>query len=665
MATTMLGSLLVSLGLDSGEFKSGLTDAEKRLKATERQFKKLGKQISGIGKALTVGLTGPIAAVGTAFGMAANKMASESREIAKSAQVAGESFEAFQRQAHAASSVGIEFDKLGDIFKDVRDRVGDFAATGGGPMADFFENIAPKVGVTAKAFEGLSGKQALQLYFDSLKKANVSQEEMVFYLEAMASDATNLIPLLEKGGKAFDELGAKASIVSDEDRANLEKYNIAQEQMGQATKKLTIALVNSGVLEAITSLVEGFAKFTSQLAETNPGVLKAAVVIGGIAAAVGPVLVALGGLVSIAPALAAAFGAIKVAALGLMANPVILGFAAVVGGIYLAWKNWDKISAIVRNVYNGVKTWIVDKLGAIFGWVKGKIEGVKNAFRDMYIAVVGNSYVPDMVDEIGQHMRRLDNLMVAQAVSATKKTKDAFKQLRDDLRPLLAELFPQEALEAEYRAKQDVLEQGLRDGEISPQRFQEAMERAQAAYWGERAPGSKPEFNAEPLDKNLADGIAKAGAAIDVNLPKINTFARDLREGLGAAFDELGYQLQGVLVGAQSVMDGLRNLVSRMLSMSFEKLWGSLGASLKIPGFAEGTKFAPGGLALVGEKGPELVNLKRGSQVINNRDLTGLMAQRSAAPSQPVYMTVNTPNADSFRRSSSQITRELRRKLNG
>lgn len=35
-------------------------------------------------------------------------------------------------------------------------------------------------------------------------------------------------------------------------------------------------------------------------------------------------------------------------------------------------------------------------------------------------------------------------------------------------------------------------------------------------------------------------------------------------------------------------------------------------------GFASGTNFAPGGLALVGERGPELVNLPRGSQVIPN-----------------------------------------------
>ena len=37
---------------------------------------------------------------------------------------------------------------------------------------------------------------------------------------------------------------------------------------------------------------------------------------------------------------------------------------------------------------------------------------------------------------------------------------------------------------------------------------------------------------------------------------------------------------------------------------------------IPVPTFASGTPFAPGGLALVGEMGPELVNLPRGSQVI-------------------------------------------------
>ena len=49
----------------------------------------------------------------------------------------------------------------------------------------------------------------------------------------------------------------------------------------------------------------------------------------------------------------------------------------------------------------------------------------------------------------------------------------------------------------------------------------------------------------------------------------------------------------------------------------------ALGA-IKVPGFAMGTNNAPGGLALVGEKGPELVGLPRGSTVTPNHKLNSL-----------------------------------------
>jgi hypothetical protein len=41
-------------------------------------------------------------------------------------------------------------------------------------------------------------------------------------------------------------------------------------------------------------------------------------------------------------------------------------------------------------------------------------------------------------------------------------------------------------------------------------------------------------------------------------------------------------------------------------------------AKSAVSSFATGTRFAPGGMAMVGEAGPEFVNLPRGSQVINN-----------------------------------------------
>ncbi len=77
--------------------------------------------------------------------------------------------------------------------------------------------------------------------------------------------------------------------------------------------------------------------------------------------------------------------------------------------------------------------------------------------------------------------------------------------------------------------------------------------------------------------------------------------------------------------------ESLKNKLSLLLSGFGEGVWKSpfeglldiLGdvGGLLFPKYATGTDFHPGGLAIVGEKGPELVNLPRGSQVIPNPDL--------------------------------------------
>lgn len=63
-----------------------------------------------------------------------------------------------------------------------------------------------------------------------------------------------------------------------------------------------------------------------------------------------------------------------------------------------------------------------------------------------------------------------------------------------------------------------------------------------------------------------------------------------------------------------------------------------------IPGFAGGTNNAPGGLALVGENGPELVNLPRGAQVIPNHQIRTPVAPGFAsggsAKSEGIHVSV-------------------------
>lgn len=131
-------------------------------------------------------------------------------EVDRLAKLSATSVQDFQAQAYAAERAGISSEKYADILKDVQDKVGDFLQTGGGPLKDFFEQIGPRVGVTAEQFRKLGGSDALQLYVSSLEKANLSQSELTFYMEAIASDSALLLPLLRNNGAEMKRLGDEA-----------------------------------------------------------------------------------------------------------------------------------------------------------------------------------------------------------------------------------------------------------------------------------------------------------------------------------------------------------------------------------------------------------------------------------------------------------------------
>ena len=200
-------------------------------------------------------------------------------EIGQLSQVANANPEVFQRWSAASATGGIAQEKLADILKDVNDRVGDFLQTGGGPMADFFENIAPRVGVTADQFARLSGPEALQLYVSSLEKAGVSQQEMTFYLEAMASDTTRLIPLLQNGGAEMTRLGAQAQAlgaVLDADAiAAMRRSELALVSIGQVFTGVRnrIAVALAPTLEAAANAFVTLASSTSPISRAFDAVL--------------------------------------------------------------------------------------------------------------------------------------------------------------------------------------------------------------------------------------------------------------------------------------------------------------------------------------------------------------------------------------------------------
>lgn len=122
---------------------------------------------------------------------------------------------------------------------------------------------------------------------------------------------------------------------------------------------------------------------------------------------------------------------------------------------------------------------------------------------------------------------------------------------------------------------------------------------------------------------------------------------------LGLATGAIGGGIGGGLGGLNSAAQGILGV-------------GSLSTGgipiVPIPGFAGGTRFAPGGLSLVGEEGPELVNLRRGSQVIANDDLAGAMGRSEIH--KPTFVFPGVTDAKMAREAAGQAARRYKRELN-
>ena len=199
--TSRLAIILDSVGAKRNA--DSLSDSLTKLTTNgEKTVAAVGK----LGAALTAAVATGALMAGTALAAMIKHTAEAGVEISRLSKIANASTTDFQKYAIAASAAGISQEKFSDIMKDVNDKVGDFLSTGGGELQDFFKTIAPKVGVTAEQFKNLSGPAAMQLYVDTLQKANVSQAQMTFYMEAIANDATALIPMFQNGGKAISEM---------------------------------------------------------------------------------------------------------------------------------------------------------------------------------------------------------------------------------------------------------------------------------------------------------------------------------------------------------------------------------------------------------------------------------------------------------------------------
>ncbi|HDL5849684.1 TPA: phage tail tape measure protein [Pseudomonas aeruginosa] len=419
MASRSLGTLTLDLIAKVGGFVAGMDAAERRSEKWRKEVEKNAAKVgAAIGAATAAGITA-LAALTVSTVRNAN-------EIANLASVANASTTEFQKYAAGAKLVGIEQDKLADIFKDVNDKVGDFLNTGGGALADFFENVAPKVGVTADQFRNLSGPQALGLYVSSLEKAKVSQSDMTFYLEAIASDATALLPLLRNNAEGFKTFGGAAQAAG----AILDEKTIKSANELKAATWL-VEQSTTGLKNQLTSaLIPVLSDFATKLLDVSKD--------GTSMVAVGEFLVT---------------------TLKLVAGAAV----ATVGAFQLVGKSIAGAAAVASSAFEGI-TWLEIASGPA-GWAKRfvqNLDGVKASTsvfaEDMagsgkkiveVLEFIGNAGTGDVNGRVKELAKLLDELRKKnktgtfeapgkEAEAAAKKLKSAYETVEQSYQRQIA-----------------------------------------------------------------------------------------------------------------------------------------------------------------------------------------------------------------------------------
>lgn len=745
---TKVGSLIISLALESGAFKSGLNNSEKALRASTKRIEAMGKSMKEVGTKLSLAVSLPLAALAKASideaRQSADALAQVQVGIKSMGNAAGRTVEQLQGLAkdemrkslydddeilRKVTSTLLTFGNVsGKTFDDAQQAALDLSAKLGQDLQSSTIQLGkalndPIKGLTALKRVGVSFTEqqkdqitAMQQAGDLAGAQKVILAELTREFGGAAQAAANADPFVKLSHNFKDLKETIGNILlkvlppfTDALNKVLDAFNrLSPGAQDMVVKFGLIAAVLGPIVSVIGTLVTAFSGIGGALAlVAGEGGLLAGVSSGfaALGAVLAPIAIplaaiaAVGALIyanwqSVAPVLEETwqgikdalgpstlelisavsdafkglwrgplgdllravwpplkeFGKIVLEVIGATLIGTIRGAATIIGAAFSAIavgvrfltnvfsvEFAGKIAGYVRDLYTGVKTWLLDKLDAVWKWVVDKITWVKDAFFTLYDAVVGHSYIPDMVDGIALHMARLDAVMVNPAKKATERTKQAFKQLGEDIKGIMGDLFPDARELADFREQLSKLDAGIKAGGAGG--YSADQLRAGRQRLIEGASPSVIAGSNVPLADRIAligspgDSVRDVQAQLDYLSQAANDNAGNIEVAnvrIAKSFKDMANETIGRLQDLASAIKGggFLDILSAVINLGAQL--GSIGVfgksvqtRINATPHASGTTFHSGGLALVGERGPELINLPRGAGVIPNHALGG------------------------------------------
>jgi TP901 family phage tail tape measure protein len=416
---------------DFSKLGSAIVDLGNKGSTTESEITAMALRIVGAGK--TVGMTVPeIAAIAATLA-----------NVGIEAEMGGSAIS--KLMINMASDVAGNTDRLNEWAKVAGMSADQFATAFRGNAANAIDAFVQGLGKIQQSGGNL---------FATLSDLDISEVRLRDTTLRLASAGTRLSQDLDISRTAWANNTALTAEAGKRYETTASQMQVFQNRLSDTQITLGTALlpVLMQALDLAHPIVAMLKEWADGFASLDPATQTLIAGITGLSAVFYPAVIAVAGFTraiqTLIPLVTSLWGIIA-------AHPFVAIGAAVAALAVLIYKNWDEIHAatvklgkgfnaiitsgldpvisaitkardtiisLCKQIADGVSTYLGTKIMAIFDKVKGGIEQVKGYFKGLYEAVVGHSYIPDMVEEIGDHMRNLDITMTAPARNAVVNT---------------------------------------------------------------------------------------------------------------------------------------------------------------------------------------------------------------------------------------------------
>lgn len=507
--------------------------------------------------------------------------------------------------AGALSSVGIEAEAGGSAFSKVMvdiqlavetgsERLNEFASVAGMSADEFKRAFQEDAGSAIISFiEGLGnaeeqGKSAIAI-LDEMGITEVRLRDALL----RASGASDVFTTsLEIGTKAWEENTALAKEAEQRYETTASQIEIAKNHLSDAA--ITIGEI---LVPHIVSLSEKVKEASEWFSNLSPATQETIVKIGLLVAAIGPAILIIGKIIATIGSAITAFSTISTAvagaggAIALLTGPIGIAIGAITAIIAIGvtlYQNWDTIK---------------EKAGQLMEGIKEKWNGIKESTAESWENIKEN------ISEKWENVKL--------------KTSDTLANIKSSI------------------------SEGWENAKAKTSETWENLKTKTSTAW---------EFIKGKIDEHGGGIKGIIGTYMDgykltwetgLNAMDKLTDGKfsDMVEKVKGAFNKIKEGIQG---GIDKIRDWNNQRVENKeatFTTTIKQVFQTIGEKISNIGKnAQGTDYWRGGLTWVGEKGPELIELPRGSKVFSNEKSMEMVNGNDKSNSNNTSLTIHIEN---------------------